>query len=82
MHTAVTTIQVIIIILSLCVSTMGIVIEHPIITYFWYLSLIGIATMLATSLIIGLVYLYVQLFIPLSTRGGQRWFSRAKGIQS
>jgi hypothetical protein len=79
-YTVVTTIQLTVIILSLCVSTLGIVLKHPFIIYFWYLSLSGIAMMMATSFLIGVALLLTRLFAPHSSRERQGWFSRPKGI--
>jgi hypothetical protein len=80
-HTVVTIAQLTIIILSLCVSTLGIVIEHPFVIYFWYLSLFAMAMMLLTSFLIGLVLLSTRYFMLQPLAEGQRWFTRPNSIQ-
>lgn len=77
-YTVVITVQFTIIILSLCISALGIVIKHPFIVYFWYLSLIAIAIMLATSFVIGIALLLTRVFFLQASKEGMRWFSIAE----
>jgi hypothetical protein len=82
LYTVITIIQLTIILLSLCVSTLGIVIKHHIIVYFWYLSLCGIAMMIVTSFFIGVALLYTRIFVPRSSRQEQGLFLPSKGIHA
>jgi hypothetical protein len=82
LYTVITIIQLTIVILSLCVSTLGIVIKHPFIIYFWYLSLCGIAMMMATSFLIGVALIYTRIFVPQSSRQEQGLFLPSKGIHA
>jgi hypothetical protein len=71
-YTVVTIIQLTVVILSLCVSTLGVVIKHPFVTYFWYLGLFGIGMMLATSFLIGIVLLLTRFFSTAALKGGPK----------
>jgi CBS domain containing-hemolysin-like protein len=85
-HKTITLTQILITLISLSVSSLGIVIQHPILVYFWNLSLVSIASILATSFMIGVALLIIRIVNPRSSRGGPRgrdgWISRPKSIQA
>ncbi len=80
-HKVVTIIQLLIISLSLCIASLGLMIEHPFITYFWYLALLGIAMMMTTSFLIGVCLVMSRVFMPHASKHGKRWFSRSNRIR-
>jgi hypothetical protein len=80
-HTAVTKVQFGLIMLSLCISSLGAVIKHPFLAYFWYLSLFFIAMMLATSVIVALTFVMARIFNPDYARN-QRWFTGPNSIRT
>jgi hypothetical protein len=82
LYSVITIIHLTIIIFSLCVSTLGIVIKHPFIIYFWYLGLCGIAMMVVTSLLIGVAFMCVRIFVPLSSMQEQGLYLPSKGIHA
>jgi len=55
LYSTVIAIQLSITLSSLSVSSLGGVIKHPYLAYFWYLALIGIALIMATTLLAGLL---------------------------
>ncbi len=77
-HTTFITIQVIITVVSLVLSSLSAFIRDPILVYFWYLSLFSIIMMVATSFLLGLVIIFARIFFPKSSKGDQGWFSRPK----
>jgi hypothetical protein len=85
-HTTISITQVSIMTVSLSISSFGIVIQHPAIVYFWFLALVAIASMLATSFMIGIAYVISRLFLQASSRrggkGGHGWFSRPGSVQA
>jgi lysylphosphatidylglycerol synthetase-like protein (DUF2156 family) len=80
-HSAVTAIQLGFVVLSLCISSLGIIIKHPYVTNFWYLGLFGIVMMLATSLVVAVVLVLARIFKPDPT-WNQRWLSAPKSIRT
>jgi lysylphosphatidylglycerol synthetase-like protein (DUF2156 family) len=79
-HTTVTTVQLVLIILSLCVSSLGVLINHPYLIYSWYLGLFCIAMMLATSMIIAVTLVLNHIF-KSDSRQSQRGLSAPKRIE-
>jgi len=81
-YTTVSAIQVSITFFSLFVSSLGVVIKHPFLAYFWYLALGGMATILATSFVIGILVVINRIFhqdpSPGGSRGSHGWFPRPK----
>lgn len=82
LYTVITIIQLTIIILSLGISTLGIVIKHPFIIYFWYMSLCSIAMIMVTSFLIGVALMYTRIFVSQPSRQEQGLFLPSKGIHA
>jgi hypothetical protein len=80
-HKIITASQVTIATISLCLSSLGIVIKHPFLIYFWYLALSSIAMILATSFLIAVFLVLNRLLFPRSARRGHELFSQAKGAR-
>jgi hypothetical protein len=80
-HTAVTTVQLGLLTLSLCVASLGVVFEHPYLIYFWYLSLLCIAMILATSLLIAVALFLIRIFKPVYVQN-YRWLSAPNSIRT
>jgi hypothetical protein len=85
-HTAITCAQISVTLVSLSVSSLGVVIQHPILVFFWYMALSAIASILATSFVIGVALLLNRIIHPRSSRGGPRgrhsWPSRPRSAQA
>lgn len=81
-YTTVSAIQVSITFFSLFLSSLGAVIKHPFMAFFWYLALGGIATILATSFVIGILVVITRIFHHDPSRDGSRgshgWLPRPK----
>ena len=67
-HTTLITVQVVITLVSLTLSSLYVLIKQPFLVYFWYISLCGIVTMLATSFLVGLAIMFSRIFFPKSTK--------------
>lgn len=67
-HKSITLIQVVIIIVSCLVSSLGIVITHSVIIYAWYLALVGIVTVIVTSTTLGIVLILTRLIYVCRSR--------------
>jgi predicted anti-sigma-YlaC factor YlaD len=80
-HTTVTTVQFGLITLSLCISSLGAVIKHPSLVYFWYLGLFFIGMMLATSLLVAVILMLTRIFKPQYARS-QKWFTGPNSIRT
>lgn len=80
-HTVVTTVQLGIILLSLCITSLGIVIKHPYLIYFWYLGLFCMVTLLVTSILVAVALVLARVF-KSAPRLNQRWLSVPKSIRT
>lgn len=85
-YTTILTIELSITLSSLSVSSLGGVINHPYLAYFWYLALIGIAMILITSLLVGTILALSHLVLRQSSRDSQGedhgWVSRPKSARA
>ena len=85
-YTTVTFTQLSVTFFALSISSLGMVIEHPLMTYFWYLALSGIATIPVTYLAMGFALAISRSIHRLSSchgsKLGQDWLSRPKGLQT
>ena len=85
-YTTILVIQASITLCSLAVASLGGVINHPYLAYFWYLGLIGIALTITTSLVVGTILALSQLLLRHSSRNGQKenqaWISRPKSARA
>jgi hypothetical protein len=68
LHTFITASQLIITIMSLCLSSLGAVTDHPFLINFWYLGLCGIAMILMTSVLIAIALFFNRLFSPSASK--------------
>ncbi len=66
LHKTITEVQCMIILSGLCTSSLGAVYELPFLVYFWYLALAGMASMLMTSLFIGIAILFSRIAANLN----------------
>jgi amino acid transporter len=80
MHQTVTFAQVSILLVSLSVASLGAFIKYTIPAYFWVLSLICIASILATSIVIGVAIVLRRITYRVRREGGSGgshgWLSR------
>ena len=60
LYTTITLIQISVTFTALSVSSLGVVIEHASLIYFWYLALGGITMILATSFVIGIALAFTR----------------------
>jgi hypothetical protein len=65
-------IQVPITLILLLASSFGGVLNDPYLAYFWYLALIGVAMIFATSLVVGTILALSCIFFRYSSRNGQK----------
>ena len=78
-YTTILTVQVSITLVSLFLSSLGGVLNNAYTTYFWYLAMIGMAMILATTLVIGTMLALSCLLIRHSSRNGPKG-SRDRGL--
>jgi lysylphosphatidylglycerol synthetase-like protein (DUF2156 family) len=67
-HKIITAGQLIITLVSLCLSSLGAVMDHPYLINFWYVALFNIAMILVTSVMIGIALLFNRLFSPRASK--------------
>lgn len=84
-YTTITIVHSSIILGGLSVSSLGIFFEHPYLAYFWYLALIGIAMMILTSIVLGIMLLLCRMMQPSPSHGdatkGNDLFTRPKSVR-
>jgi hypothetical protein len=84
-YTSLIYIQVSFILVFLGCSSLGVMIKHPFLVYFWYLALWGIAFMMATSTIIGITLVSSRIrgrqSVNERLKRGHGWLSNPKGVQ-
>jgi lysylphosphatidylglycerol synthetase-like protein (DUF2156 family) len=80
-HSVFTTVMLGLIMLSLIISSLGVVLKHPYIIYFWYLGLFGIAMILTTSIFVAIALVLTRAFKPRSV-WDERWLSMPKSIRT
>jgi hypothetical protein len=84
-HKYVTLFQVSIVLVLFMVSSLGIVSDHPILIYAWYLSLAGMGMVVLTSCLMGIVLGYVRFsrafFSHKKIKGRYGWFTYPKCAQ-
>jgi hypothetical protein len=79
-------IQISFIFSALIVSSMGIVIKHQTLVYVWYLALAGILSLIATSVLVGVVMLLSRIKTLTVQGSGSRknnaWSSRTDRVRA
>ena len=78
-HKSITLVQVWIIMVSCLVSSLGVVISHPIVYYAWYCVLACSVTVIFTSLMMGIVFVLSRVththFAHSKSKQGYGWLS-------
>jgi uncharacterized membrane protein len=85
-YTAITIVQISFTLAALSIASLGVVIKHPFLVYFWYMTLGGILAILTTSLVMAVALVITRIFQQHPSSGGSAgkngWFSRPKSAQA
>jgi hypothetical protein len=84
-HETLTLVQVSFTLSALTLTSLGGVVKQPFLVFFWYMGLFGIATIIVTNFIIGMVYISSRvarrLSINLKAKRSPGRLPRPKGVQ-
>jgi hypothetical protein len=80
-HETITASQLTITIVTLCIASLGAVIDHPYLINFWYLALCNIAMNLMISVLIGIVLLFNRLISPRTSKENHGLLPPTKRVQ-
>jgi lysylphosphatidylglycerol synthetase-like protein (DUF2156 family) len=80
-HSVFTAVMLGLIMVALIISSLGIVIKHPYVIYFWYMGLFGIAMVLTTSMLVAVALVLSRIFKPRAI-WDERWLSMPKSIRT